>query len=95
MTVAAQQLHTSQPNVSRIIGKLEAEVGFELFDRQPGRVLPTRAAEALFKAVSYTHLTAPTTLPVVLLDVAVWCKQKYSQTRSDVAIGVECKALKS
>lgn len=51
MTVAAQQLHTSQPNVSRIIGKLEAEVGFELFDRTPGRVVPTKAAEALFKDV--------------------------------------------
>lgn len=51
MTVAAQQLHTSQPNVSRVIGKLEAEVGFELFDRLAGRVVPTKGAEALFKDV--------------------------------------------
>lgn len=51
MTLAAQQLHTSQPNVSRIIGKLEAEIGFALFDRHAGRVLPTKAAEAFFREV--------------------------------------------
>jgi DNA-binding transcriptional LysR family regulator len=51
MTAAAAQLHTSQPNVSRTIGQLEAEIGYELFDRLPGRVLPTRGGEALFKEV--------------------------------------------
>jgi DNA-binding transcriptional LysR family regulator len=51
MTIAAQQLHTSQPNVSRVIGKLEAETGFKLFDRRGGRVVPTKAGEAFFKEV--------------------------------------------
>ncbi|HSV84525.1 MAG TPA: LysR substrate-binding domain-containing protein [Ramlibacter sp.] len=51
MTAAAQKLHTSQPNVSRVIGKLEAEVGFELFDRLAGRVLATKGGEALFREV--------------------------------------------
>lgn len=51
MTAAAQKLHTSQPNVSRVIGKLEKEIGFELFDRQAGRVVPTKGAEALFREV--------------------------------------------
>lgn len=51
MTLAAQQLHTSQPNVSRIISKLEAEIGFALFDRHAGRVTPTKSAEAFFREV--------------------------------------------
>jgi DNA-binding transcriptional LysR family regulator len=51
MTAAAAQLHTSQPNVSRTIAQLEAQIGYELFDRLPGRVLPTRGGEALFKEV--------------------------------------------
>lgn len=51
MTIAAKQLHTSQPNVSRVIGKLEAEVGFELFERAGARVVPTKEGEALFKEV--------------------------------------------
>jgi DNA-binding transcriptional LysR family regulator len=51
MTAAAAKLHTSQPNVSRAIAQLEAEIGYELFDRLPGRVLATRGGEALYKEV--------------------------------------------
>lgn len=51
MTAAAARLHTSQPNVSRTIAQLEAEIGYELFDRLPGRVLATRGGEALYKEV--------------------------------------------
>jgi DNA-binding transcriptional LysR family regulator len=51
MTLAAQQLHTSQPNVSRIIGKLEGEIGLQLFERHAGRIVPTRAAEAFAREV--------------------------------------------
>jgi len=51
MTAAAAKLHTSQPNVSRAIAQLEAEIGYELFERLPGRVLATRGGEALFKEV--------------------------------------------
>jgi DNA-binding transcriptional LysR family regulator len=51
MTAAADKLHTSQPNVSRAIARLEQEVGFELFDRVAGRVLPTRGGEALFREI--------------------------------------------
>ncbi len=51
MTAAAAKLHTSQPNVSRVIAQLEGEIGYPLFDRLPGRVLATRGGEALFKEV--------------------------------------------
>lgn len=51
MTVAADALHTSQPNVSRAIGQLESEVGFRLFVRRAGRLTPTPEAEAFFQSV--------------------------------------------
>lgn len=51
MTVAATQLHTSQPNISRVIAQLERETGFKLFTRIAGRLTPTVEAEALFRDV--------------------------------------------
>jgi DNA-binding transcriptional LysR family regulator len=51
MTAAATQLHTSQPNISRVIAQLEKESGFRLFERLAGRLLPTAEAEALFRDV--------------------------------------------
>ena len=51
MTVAAHELHTSQSNVSRAIGQLEAAVGFRLFVRLGGRLAPTPEAEAFFQSV--------------------------------------------
>jgi len=40
-TAAAQQLGLTQPAVSRLLGLLEASVGFELFHRRKGRLVPT------------------------------------------------------
>ncbi|MDM9559334.1 LysR family transcriptional regulator [Bordetella petrii] len=51
MTVAAAQLHTSQPNVSRVIAQLEAATGLRLFTRQSGRIEPTAEAEFLLREV--------------------------------------------
>lgn len=51
MTQAATELHTSQPNVSRVIAQLEKETGFPLFERIGGRLTPTGEAEALFRDV--------------------------------------------
>ncbi|OZI31597.1 LysR family transcriptional regulator [Bordetella genomosp. 10] len=51
MTLAASQLHTSQPNVTRVISQLEKEVGFALFERVAGRIFPTLEAEALLGEV--------------------------------------------
>ncbi|WP_266065309.1 LysR substrate-binding domain-containing protein [Brucella intermedia] len=44
MTEAARQIHTSQPQVSRLIGQLEAIAGFPLFHRNGSRLTPTSDA---------------------------------------------------
>ncbi len=41
MTEASRRLHTSQPQVSRLIAQLEAITGLPLFDRSGGRVVPS------------------------------------------------------
>ena len=41
MTEAARQLHTSQPQVSRLIAQLEAMTGLPLFDRSGSRLSPS------------------------------------------------------
>lgn len=41
MTEAARRLHTSQPQVSRLIAQLEAITQFPLFDRSGSRLAPT------------------------------------------------------
>lgn len=51
MTAAAESLHTSQPNISRLIAQLERSSGFKLFERVAGRLLPTDEGAALFADV--------------------------------------------
>lgn len=50
-TTAAKVLHTSQPNVSRSIAQLEKLTGLRLFERLPGRLVPTGEGLAFFKEV--------------------------------------------
>src|SRR5437763_14570964 len=40
-TAAARELGISQPAVSRLLARLEREVGFELFWREKGRLIAT------------------------------------------------------
>jgi len=51
MSEAAAYLHISQPAVSRLIKDLEAEIGFNLFDRRHGRVFANDDALTLFEEV--------------------------------------------
>lgn len=50
-TAAAQTLGLSQPAVSRMLGQLEEQLGFRLFHRSKGRLLPTSQALLLFEEV--------------------------------------------
>jgi len=51
VTGAARMLNLSQPAVSRLIASAEAELGFQLFQRQKGRMAPTAEAQQLRPAI--------------------------------------------
>ncbi|MGY6415654.1 LysR family transcriptional regulator [Vibrio parahaemolyticus] len=44
---AAHLLHVSQPNVTRVLAHTEQQLGFALFERVKGRLVPTQEAKAL------------------------------------------------
>ena len=51
MTRAATQLNISQPAVSRLLASFSNSIGFELFNRQHGRLVPTAEARYLLTEV--------------------------------------------
>jgi DNA-binding transcriptional LysR family regulator len=55
MSAAAQMLRSSQPGLSRMIKHLEGRLGFLLFDRVHGRLVPTAEANALFREIEHLH----------------------------------------
>lgn len=48
---AAERLHRTQPQVSRLLAALEEEVGFPLFSRQKRRLVPTSEARDFYAHV--------------------------------------------
>jgi len=50
-TAASEYMHISQPAVSRMIGDLEATVGFQLFERRARGLVPTQDAHTLYEEV--------------------------------------------
>jgi DNA-binding transcriptional LysR family regulator len=59
VTGGSQLLNISQPAVSRLIAHLEAELGFGVFDRSRGRLVPTPEGLLFYEEVqrSYVGLT--------------------------------------
>lgn len=47
VSAAAKQLHVSQPNVTRVLSHTELQLGFALFERVKGRLVPTQEAQLL------------------------------------------------
>lgn len=48
---AARLMNVTQPGVSRTIGLLESRIGYPLFERRGRRLIPTPAAEALYREI--------------------------------------------
>ena len=60
---AAQRLFISQPSLSAAVKKAEKQIGFPIFDRSSNHIQLTELGKEYIRsiAVSYTHLTLPTT----------------------------------
>lgn len=54
MTEAASQMHTSQPQISRLIAQLEEITGFDLFHRNGSRLSPTSEGAHFYRDVEQT-----------------------------------------
>lgn len=67
-TRAAEKLRLTQPAVSSLIDSLEEELGFKLFDRVKGRLLPTREASYFYDYVSGV-LASLTNLDQIARDI--------------------------
>jgi DNA-binding transcriptional LysR family regulator len=48
---AAEVLNVSQPAISKAISTLERSIGFSLFDREKGRLIPTAEGQLFFREV--------------------------------------------
>jgi DNA-binding transcriptional LysR family regulator len=49
VTAAALRLHRTQPQVSRLIGTLEEELGFKVFSRHKRRLTPTQDGRVFYR----------------------------------------------
>lgn len=63
-TAAAERLGLSQPAVSRLIAQLESDVGFALFYREKGRLVPTKEGLRVFEeaSIAFSHIERIDTL---------------------------------
>jgi len=52
VTNAAKKLYVSQPSVSKVLAHAEQQLGFQLFSRIKGRLVPTKEADLLFEEVN-------------------------------------------
>jgi len=55
ITGAARMLNVSQPSISKVLAHAEQQLGFQLFDRHKGKIVPTREAERLIDHVNEAY----------------------------------------
>ncbi|MEM7098556.1 MAG: LysR family transcriptional regulator [Pseudomonadota bacterium] len=53
VTKASEVLNVSQPSVSKVLSHAEGQLGYRLFDRSGGRMVPTLEAEKLYEHVDH------------------------------------------
>lgn len=56
VTGAASRLHVTQPAVSNLLRDAQERLGFALFDRRAGRLVPTPSAELLFEEIERSFI---------------------------------------
>ncbi len=96
ITQAAKNLFMGQPNLSRSIKDLEAEIGIRLFQRTPQGVVPTQNSQAFFgyarsilaQMDSLSQLYHEPAQPCVRLHVAVPRASYVSEAFSRYAAGL-------
>ena len=57
MTNAAALLNVSQPSISKVLAHAEQQLGFTLFERNKGKLIPTPEAEQLIEHVTDAYQT--------------------------------------
>lgn len=87
LTRAAEQLHTSQPTISRELAAFERKLGFKLFERRSRRLYATEQAIQLHAAVtrSYQGIHHITEVARAILDnetshINIACLPLFSET---------------
>ncbi len=55
VTGAAKFLNVSQPSISKVLAHAEQQLGFPLFHRHKGKIVPTREAERLIDHVNHAY----------------------------------------
>lgn len=55
MTNAAALLHVSQPSISKVLAHAEQQLGYPLFDRAKGKLVPTPEAHRIFEYVATVY----------------------------------------
>ena len=55
VSAAARALNVAQPSVTKVLRHAEQSLGFALFERVKGRLIPTEDAHALFEDVAHIH----------------------------------------
>jgi DNA-binding transcriptional LysR family regulator len=69
VTAAARKLGLTQPSVSRMLADLEAEIGFQLFHRDRGRLVPTNDGLLVHAEVARA-LGSMTRVSALIQDIA-------------------------